>query len=153
MKFSWVWVDVAVAVVVDDDDVDDDDDDIDGGDDDDDDDDDVDDEMLVLMLMLVLRWVFGWLAGQSVSATKQLQSHRRKSKRTARVLHLKNQNVIGASVVKHFMETNVRFRAGTDQEITACADKVRYLEIIPTRILNDVVSVCSVWVVDPVPWI
>ena len=140
MKFSWVWVDVAVAVVVDDDDVDDDDDDddIDGGDDDDDDDDDD---------------VFGWLAGQSVSATKQLQSHRRKSKRTARVLHLKNQNVIGASVVKHFMETNVRFRAGTDQEITACADKVRYLEIIPTRILNDVVSVCSVWVVDPVPWI
>ena len=50
----------------------------------------------------------------------------RKSRRTAKVLHLKNQNVIGASVVKNFMESNSCFKAGIpweDAEATIAAEK------------------------------
>jgi len=50
----------------------------------------------------------------------------RKSRRTAKVLHLKNQNLIGASVVKSYMESNACFKAGVpweDPEATIAAEK------------------------------
>ncbi|CAL1163042.1 unnamed protein product [Cladocopium goreaui] len=49
-----------------------------------------------------------------------------KSRRTAKVLHLKNQNLIGASVVKSYMESNACFKAGVpweDPEATIAAEK------------------------------
>ena len=50
----------------------------------------------------------------------------RKSRRTARVLHLKSQNVIGASIVKNYMDNTVAFKygfAGEDPDTTASVEK------------------------------
>jgi hypothetical protein len=55
----------------------------------------------------------------------------RKSKRTSRILHLKNQNVIGASGVKNFMEPNVGVKQGfpwDDADVTLALEKAPVLK-------------------------
>ena len=53
----------------------------------------------------------------------------RKAQRTARILHLQNQNTIGASLVENFMNSNVAFKQGLpleDADVTATVEKASY---------------------------
>lgn len=62
----------------------------------------------------------------NVNSNHDWQDFGRKSKRTARILHLKNQNTIGAAIVKGFMDSSASFKCGApweDPDVTMAVEK------------------------------
>ena len=47
----------------------------------------------------------------------------RKSKRAAKVTHLKNQNTIGASIINNYMNQNLSFASSKDGSLVPHIDK------------------------------
>ena len=64
----------------------------------------------------------------SLGKLYEQESKSEKSKRTQRVLHIRQQNVIGASIVSSFMQKSMNFVAGKPYELTAAVDKACLLK-------------------------
>lgn len=60
----------------------------------------------------------------SLGRLYQQEVRSERSKRTQRILHIRSQNCIGASVVDNFMKTSMSFQHGKPNEPLAWADKV-----------------------------
>lgn len=56
----------------------------------------------------------------------QDETKSQRSERQQRILHVRSQNLIGASIVNNFMTTNAAFFSGTAHEITSRLDKAEF---------------------------
>jgi len=86
-------------------------------------------------------------------AAKFLAEYLRKSKRAAKVTHLKNQNTIGASIVHNYMSQTMSFMSTKDGPLGPAVDKASNLLgfLLNKVFLFLFLASCNAFVHVPVP--